>query len=88
MCVGVPQATDMGHDLDPGDGLWRNRVFRAHALHGGDALMGRAAARELLDGQILRFVLTGLTEQSSRLPDSERDAWMLTNCGLFLEHYL
>ena len=50
--------------------------------------MQRENEMDRLDGQILRFVLTGLTEQSSRLPDSERDAWMLTNCGLFLEHYL
>ena len=38
-----------------------------------------------LDGQIFRFVLTGLSEQAMTLPAPERDAWMTDQCRQFLQ---
>ena len=41
-----------------------------------------------IDGQIFRFVMTGLNELSASQPDSERTPWFADNCALFLRHYL
>lgn len=46
------------------------------------ATIGERADR--LDGQIFRFVLTGLSEDAARLPAEERDAWMAGQCEAYL----
>lgn len=41
-----------------------------------------------LDGHIFRFVLSGLGEQSEKVPSDQRDDWVATNCERFLELYV
>ncbi|WP_084399115.1 TetR family transcriptional regulator [Henriciella aquimarina] len=47
--------------------------------------VGKRADR--LDGQIFRFVLTGLSQQSLSLPLEQRERWMVDQCKIFLAAY-
>lgn len=38
-----------------------------------------------LDGQVFRFILTGLAEQVASLPAGDRDRWMTDQCRAFLQ---
>ena len=41
-----------------------------------------------LDGQLFRFVITGLNEQADLQPEDQRDTWFAENCALLLRRYL
>lgn len=54
-----------------------------------DAIENKPFETDRLDGQVFRFVMSGLTELvPPALQDEDRDQWIAQNCEVFLKAYL